>query len=112
MVPESYNLAYAALDAVWEENPSESLSIFLSGMRVNPPDGIPMDPAFLTDWEELTERATSASLLDWIIAYLEHDASLYSEVPSDLQLSIDALRTDGSRERAIVNSVIAKAKFK
>jgi hypothetical protein len=110
-VPESYSIAYAALDAVWEDHPTESLAIFLGGMRVNPPDGMPTDPAFLPEWKEVTKRTKDASQLEWLIAYLEHDANLYRDVPDDLQSLIDALRTKGTREWSIVDAVISERQF-
>ena len=107
MVPESYKIAFAALDAVWEDNRTDSLAILLGGMAINRNDEVSMDPGALSDWEQITSRAEDASVLDLILAYLDLDASRYRNVPDDLRGLINALRTEGSREREIVDSVIA-----
>ncbi|MGA8099736.1 MAG: hypothetical protein WB810_13865, partial [Candidatus Cybelea sp.] len=105
--PESYKIAFAALDAVWEDNRTDSLAILLGGMAINRNDEVSMDPGALSDWEQITSRAEDASVLDLILAYLDLDASRYRNVPDDLRGLINALRTEGSREREIVDSVIA-----
>jgi hypothetical protein len=107
MVPESYKIAFAALDAAWKENPADSLAILLGGMAINRNDEVSMDPGALADWEQITSRAKDASVLDLILAYLDLDASRYRNVPDDLRGLINALRTEGSREREIVDSVVA-----
>ena len=43
-IPDSYKIAFAALDAVWREHPSEPLAIMLGEMAINPNDNVSMDP--------------------------------------------------------------------
>ena len=107
MLPESYKLAYAALDAIWRRTPHYSLAILLGGMAINPNDGGSMDPGSLYDWERIAARAKDASQLELILAYLDLDASRYHNVPDDLRDLIEALRQDGTPKRGIVDSVIA-----
>jgi hypothetical protein len=107
VIPESYKIAYAALDAVWKEIRSDSLAILLGGMAVNANDEIPMDPGRLDDWQQITVQAKDASELDLILAYLDLEAGRYRDVPADLRHLIDALRTEGTPERRRVDSVIA-----
>ena len=106
MVPETYRIAFAALHAVWEERPCESLAVLLGSMRINPNDDISMDPACLEDWQQVLHQANDAAELDLILAYLDFDLSLYKPQPEDMQRLVVALRAEGSRERAIVDSVI------
>ena len=53
-----------------------------------------------------TQEERGVNELDLILAYLDLDASRYRSVPDDLQQVIDALRTEGSPERNLVDSVI------
>jgi hypothetical protein len=109
MVPDSYKIAFAALDAVWQQYPSESLAILLGGMAINRHDEIPMDAGFGDDWRQIARQTNTESTLELIQAFLDLDASRYryGDVPDDLRCLIDALRNEGSPERIIVDSVIA-----
>lgn len=106
MVPESYKIAYAVLDAVWKSNGSESLAILLGGMAILPSDDVSMDPGSLSDWQKITTASENASQFELILAYLDLDASRYREVPDDLRRLIDALRKPDSQVRKIADSVI------
>jgi hypothetical protein len=107
MIPESYRIAYAALDAVWQRYPTDSLAILLGGMAILESDETSMNPACLDDWEQTTLKPGSTNQLELILNYLELDASRFRNVPDDLRHLIDALRTEGSQERKVVESVIA-----
>ncbi len=109
MIPDSYKIAFAALDAIWREHPSESLAIMLGGMAINPNDNVSMDPGVLDDWQHLTAGAAREDVLSLILAYLDLDASRYrkGDVPDDLRHLIDALHQQGTPERGIVDRVIA-----
>lgn len=79
-------------------------------MRVNPPAGTSMDPGALDDWRRISQQRKGASTLDLIIAFLNLDMSRYKrkdQVPDDMQKLVEALNTVGSRERQIVDSVLA-----
>jgi hypothetical protein len=107
MIPESYKVAYEALEAIWKENSSDSLASILSGMQVNESDGVSMDPGALYDWNQIQQQTKQATELDLILAFLELEASRYKNVPDDLHDVINALRANASRERAIADSIIA-----
>jgi hypothetical protein len=107
MVPDSYKIAFAALDAVWQKYPCESLAILLGGMAINRNDEIPMDSGCEYDWEQVANQSKSSNIVDLILAYLELHASRYEEVPDDLRSLIDALRKEGTPEREVVDDVIA-----
>jgi hypothetical protein len=109
MIPDSYKIAFAALNAVWEERPTDSLAILLGGMAINRNDEVSMDPSALYDWEQVTNRGKGASELDLILAFLDLDLSRYKRehIPDDMRRLVNALRTEGSRERQLVDSVIA-----
>ena len=107
MIPQSYRIAYAALDAVWQRYPTDSLAILLGGMAILRSDETSMDPACLYDWEQITLKAGNTNQLELILNYLELDASRFRNVPDDLRHLIDALRTEGNQERKLVESVIA-----
>lgn len=106
MIPQTYKIAYAALDAIWNQYPGDSLAILLGGMAILKGTETSMDPGCLYDWEQITVKMEGASQLDLILGYLDLDASRYRDVPSDVQNLIDALHTEGSREREIVDSVL------
>jgi hypothetical protein len=106
MLPTSYRIAFSALEAIWDEKPSDALGILSGGMRPMDSADDSMDSGALYDWNKLAAQTLGASELDLILAYLELDASRYRSVPQDLSLLIVALRTEGSREREIVRSVI------
>lgn len=105
---ESYKIGFAALDAVWEKHPCESLAALLGAMAVNRGDEVPMDSGCLDDWEQVVDRSDSSNTIDLILEYLDLDASRYEVVPDDLRHLIDALGTKGTPEREIVDDVIAK----
>jgi hypothetical protein len=110
MVPESYKISFAALDAIWREYPTESLANLLSGMAINASGEMSMDPGALYDWGHRADQGQNVSAFDLMLAYLERDASLYIEVPSDLRQLIDALRTEATPERQIAEATIAVCK--
>jgi hypothetical protein len=70
-------------------------------------DQTSMDPGCLDDWKQITVKMEAANQLDLIFGYLNLDASRYRNVPDDVRHLIAALRTEGSRERKIVDSVLA-----
>jgi hypothetical protein len=106
MIPENYEIAIAALDALWEVSRGDSLGSLLGSMRPMASGDDTMDSAALGDWKRIVNQAKNASEFDLILSYLEHDASLYKEVPDDLQSLIEALRKEGTPERLLVDSVI------
>jgi hypothetical protein len=107
-VSSRYRNALIALEELNDRLPTESLSILLSGMRINSADGLPMDPSAATDWEEVTRNAHTASPIELIVAYLRLDASRYESVPADLKSLIDAINERGTPERGILESVFSK----
>ena len=111
MVPKDYKIAYEVLDAIWQAHHSESLAILLGSMRINSNDGLPMDRGALADWNQISEKIKSPSILDLVLAYIALEISRYknpTSVPADIQQLFAALRTAGSPEREILDSVVAK----
>lgn len=111
MVPDNYKIAFAALDAIWNIRKDETnwLGGFLGGMAVNANDEMPMDSGALDDWQQIETRPTGAIELEPILAFLNLDASRYTEaadVPRDLRQLIDALHRPDSPERKALDSVI------
>jgi hypothetical protein len=106
LIPNSYKIAVAALHALWTRNRTDSLAILLGNMVINASDQQSMDAAALHDWKQVEARSTGSNEVELILAYLELDASRYSEPPEDLLQLIDALRKPQSQERNILNSVI------
>jgi hypothetical protein len=106
MITNSYRIAFAALDALWQRTRSESLGRLLSAMNPTTSGGS-MDPATLNDWNSIVSQSSGQSQLDLIVALLRFDAGLYREVPNDLRQLIEALESGPTPERNIVESVIA-----
>jgi hypothetical protein len=104
MIPDSYRVAYAALDALCQQYPTDSLAILLGGMAILRSDETSMNPGCLYDWEQIARKEKGLNQLELILAYLDLDASRYRNVPDDLRHVIDALRTEGSPERKLVDS--------
>lgn len=100
-------MAFAALDAVWQQNRTESLAILLGGMAIVRTDGDSMNPGCLHDWNKVMAAGEGLDELGLLLAYLDLDARRYRNVPDDLRRLISALRTEGSAERGIVDAVIA-----
>jgi hypothetical protein len=107
VVPDSYKIAFAALDAVWHKYPCESLAILLGGMAINRCDETPMDSGSEHDWKEVANQTKSSNIVDLILACLELDASRYEDVPDDLRNLIAVLRKRGTLEREMVDDVVA-----
>jgi hypothetical protein len=104
--PESYRIAFAALDALYTEVPTDYLAVLLGSMQINKSDDLPMDSGALADWEQAINRAKNQSDLDQLLAYLRLLSSRYDSAPNDLRNIIDALERKGTKERRIVESVI------
>lgn len=107
MVPESYKMALASLDMLWQKDQSESLAIMLGGMSLNPNNDSPMDPGCLDDWQQISAKTERAEPFELMMAFLDLEAIRYKAVPEDLVHLIAALRTEGSPEHKTVESVMA-----
>jgi hypothetical protein len=108
MIPDSFKIAFAALDAVWAERQTEDLAGLLGGMAVKANDQDSMDSAALQDWKTLEARLTDADQVELVLAYLKLNESRYGDFANDISKLIDALRSPDSRERAILDSVIPR----
>ncbi len=106
MVPDTYKIAIAALDAVWAANQSDDLAVLLGGMAINANDQDSMDPTALRDWKTLETGLPGSAQVELILAYLQLGASRYGGGPNDISKLINALRTPNSPERSILDSII------
>jgi hypothetical protein len=109
MTPEEYKIAYEALNAVWSAYQSDSLAGLLGSMRINPNDGFPMDRGALADWNRISQARQPARVLDLVLAYLTLEIERYGSagsVPTDIKDLVAALRTEGSPQRKIFDSVV------
>lgn len=106
MIPQSYRTAFAALEALFRDYPTDSLGALVGSMRLNPNDQIPMDAAALEDWNRIVNENPNATPFQLLLAYLEWYLSLYEEVPEDFNKLMGGLRTSGTRQQRIAQDAL------